>query len=60
MLTALFDLLDSTRWVLEVAEDMVPVLIFRSHNKRLQTDALGPAAGRRNACKDGPGPGSEL
>lgn len=28
--------------MLEVAEDMVPVLIFKSHNKRLQTDALSP------------------
>ena len=38
----LFDLLDSRRCVLKVAEDMVPVLIFKSHNKRLQTDALSP------------------
>ena len=40
---AVWFILESTRWVLEVAEDMVPVLIFKSHNKWLQTDALSPS-----------------
>ena len=46
-------ILDSTRWVLEVAEDMVPVLIFKSHNKWLQTDAPSPAL---QPAKAVPGP----
>ena len=59
-------LLDSIlRRVLEVgAADKVPVLIFKSHNSRLQTDALKQHQLQSGAMpvnvKNGPGPGSEL